>query len=199
YPETRATHSSDLDRDLGIALTQWPGVQQQRALAEQALPLLESSLKDWPNDVAGLEAKGLALRLADRPREALQVFQACLSHAPEDEFALLSAAETAAQLGQLDAANAYFRHTIALNPWIPAYHLEYARVLMQCHEWSKACAECKTGLRLDPMRLDLRQIQIECLLRQGDNVQARKEFADLLRFQPSEEAAWRRWFLQRLQ
>jgi len=111
YLESSGALGADLDRDLGIALTQWPGTQQQRALAEQALSLLESSLRNWPNDIAGMEAKGLALRLTGRPREALQAFQDCLSGEPEDEFALLSAAETSAQLGNLDAARSYFRHT----------------------------------------------------------------------------------------
>jgi len=105
--------------------------------------------------------------------------------------------ETKCELKGLKRSKA--RHTISLNPWMPAYRLEYARVLMQCHEWFKADEQCKRGLQLDPMRLDLRQIRIECLLHQGDKVQAREEFARLLRFQPPDEPALRRWFLQRLQ
>src|SRR5207249_352631 len=61
FPADLSSSEEEMDRDLGIALTEAARFHHEAQAAFQALKLLEPGLQRWPDDVLAWEAKGNAL------------------------------------------------------------------------------------------------------------------------------------------
>jgi hypothetical protein len=186
----------ELDRDLGIALIDLASKQPSKQLGKLALPLLESSLHRWPEDVLAWEAKGYALMLEGRAEETLAAFEATLARASGRERTLFGAALSAGQIGLRENSIKYWQRAIDVNPWNWEYHDELAKELAEGEDWPGAAAQCRNALRLNPAAWETRKLLVKCLLRQKEQKQARAEFDILLSFQPPDPEALRRWFAE---
>jgi tetratricopeptide (TPR) repeat protein len=196
HQELVGGQDQELDRDLGIALIDLASKKPSKELGKLALPLLEPSLRQWPEDVAAREAKGYALMLEGRGEEALAAFEATLATAPRRERTLFAAALLAGQMGLLEISVKYWQQAMEVNPWNWEYHDELAKELGEAQEWPAATAQCRQAIRLNPAAWETRKLLVKCLLRQKDQKQARTEFDILLGFQPPDLEALRRWFDQ---
>jgi Flp pilus assembly protein TadD len=185
-------------RDLGIALatlarnTGPPG----RPFAQKALPLLDEAVRTVPRDLDAGEARGWALVLLGRPKEALEAFEAVLAREPERENALGLAAQLAESQGKPDEALAHHRKVIELSPWVWGYRINLAEYLARRKDWAAALKEGEEALRLSPASPETRMLLIEALLHLGQRERAEREFQTLLVLRPEEEGRLRAWFAE---
>jgi Flp pilus assembly protein TadD len=190
--------AGEAGRDLGVALmdlasTNLPAQLREQS-ARQALPLLEEAVRLGPDDAPAWQARGYALWLQGRKEDALAALETTLQLAPRREEALMYAAGLAGQLGRDETALTYWRRLTTVNPYTVRAHVEIARLLALRQEWAEAREACHKALRLDPFHTAARQLLIESALRTGHSEEADSEFATLLRLNPRDEAALRRWF-----
>lgn len=186
-------------RALGIALLH-PASSSAGPLRKQfasaALPYLEAAVAATPDDVAAREGLGCGLCLQDRRQEGLAAFKAALALAPEREQTLEFAARAAKELGQDEAAGAFWESLLRLNPWHAQGHLELAQVLARRRQWAKGIDECGAALALNPFDVEARKLLIHCCTRHGDGERARVEFATLCALDPRHREELRRWFAE---
>jgi tetratricopeptide (TPR) repeat protein len=197
----KGTDRDDRSRDFGLALIDLAGLKMpssvRKRLAEHALPLLTASVRAWSEDVPARQGQGYALWLLDRTPEALTAMEAALEQAPEREEALVYTAAIAAQLGRTETAIEYWQRALRVNPWAARSHYELAKLLAQTRQWPRALVEASEAQSLNPFHVETRLLLIECLLGQGNKEGARVEFEAVLRFDPANAVALKRWFDQR--
>jgi predicted CXXCH cytochrome family protein len=188
----------EVSRDLGLALAELarhvPGME--RHVCPIALPLLQSAVQSWPEDVAAREGAAFVLWRLDRQAEALEAFEKVLETAPRRESTLTYAAVLASSLEQTRAAIAYWRRAVEVNPWVSQYHYQLARDLAQNREWAEAVGECETARKLNTASEEIRTLLISCYLRTGQREQARKELETLIAMKPADQEVLRRWFAE---
>jgi hypothetical protein len=181
------------ERDLGVALARLGFGHGAVPLGALALPRLNASLHERPDDTAAYHAKALALGLLGRHELALAADQAALAHAPRDEEALTGAANEAQAQGRQEDALAYWERVLAVNPHASLYHYELAQLRAGRQEWPQAIAEAQATLRLNPAHLSARKLLIRGLLGRGERAQARTEYEIFRGFQPPDLDAVRHW------
>jgi tetratricopeptide (TPR) repeat protein len=191
YEDRQDANSKELQRDLGIALAHQIMIQllNQRgvnatASGKRAASLLDNAVKDDPNDIKALEAKGQALALINRPEEALSVYEQVLQREPTREMALMGAAIVAQTTQRLELAASYWRRAVAVNPWQPDHRSNLVRLLMSLKAWGEAREQCDAWVRLDPASLEARIEYVRCLINDGRKAKAREEFAKVKRLAP---------------
>ena len=177
-------------RDVGVGLAityEWP------ESATEALPLLDAALLRRPDDATAWESKGIVLGRLRRRDEALAAFQTALAQEPNRESTLMHAAYQAGFAGRRDDAIAYWRRAVAINPWRELYHAELAILLSQVRDWRGAADESRAAIRLNPARVQTRQLLVRCELHLKNRDAARKEFQTLLGFDPPNRDELIRW------
>jgi Flp pilus assembly protein TadD len=189
----------DAGRDLGVALG-WAArsltasPQIARLAATQALPLLEATLRDRPDDLPAREALGHAFRFLDRPQDALRAFEEVLRREPGAEWTLLSSGRILARLQQFGPARSALDKAIAIDPWRSDYRRELARVCYQAGDWAGAIAACRAAIRLNPELVDARSLLVQVYLRSHQPEKADAEFRTLLCFFPAGREVWQQWY-----
>ena len=148
-------------RDVGVGLAL---CHEQPDSAAAALPLLEAALLRRPDDVTAWESKGIVLGRLGRREEALAAFRTALAQEPNRESTLMHAAFQATFARRRDDAIAYWRRVIAINPWRELYHAELAMLLSQVRDWRGATDESRAAIRLNPARVQTRQLLVRCEL-----------------------------------
>ncbi len=183
-------------RDLGLALAQLsgPGEASEDVDTHDAGALLDEAVKNFPDDAAAWEAKGQLAVYRNRLADGLAAFEACLAVAPGRERALLGAAWTAQNLGKADAALAYWRRAVAVDPWSALARGNLAALLAARGEWGEARTQCDEWVRLRPENTDARKLRIRCLLQVGDRAGSEAELTTLKGLQPGSEADLDFWF-----
>jgi Flp pilus assembly protein TadD len=199
HKELVRSDDPDVARDQALALVRLAesGFEDRagrRRLLGSALPLLETALLQAPVDVPAWEAKGFALWLLDRKKEALADLEHALALAPDREESLVYMASFSGLLGRHEDAIATWRRAIVVNPWPAGYHYDLARELTLCQQWHAAEAESRATLERNPFHLEARQLLVASLLQQGDRLAARQEFDRLLALGPPDAVGLRRWF-----
>jgi Flp pilus assembly protein TadD len=187
-------------RDRGLAfvyLTTQP-LPGSHALAPVGLALLEKSLSTSPEDVAAWEAKGTALAVQGRPKEAMAAFETALAKAPKRESTLDFAAELAEKMGRATDAITYLKRLRVVNPWMWEYRYRLCRLLAQRREWQSALDEGDAALRLNLTNEPTRILVVLCCLRCGKEDRARYELQTLLALNPRKERALRAWFTEQM-
>jgi predicted CXXCH cytochrome family protein len=182
---------AEAQRDVGVGLAMcddWP------PSAAAALPLLEAALLGRPDDVAAWESKGIVLGRLGRREESMAAFRAALAQEPNREQTLMHAAYQAVFAGRREEAIAYWRRLIAINPGREIYHAELANLLSQVRDWRGAADESRAAIRLNPARVQMRQLLVRCELYLKNPEAARKEFQTLLGFDPPNRDELVRWF-----
>ncbi len=181
---------AEAERDVGVGLAlrdEWPDS------AAAALPLLEAALLGRPDDVTAWESKGIVLGRLGRREEALAALRTALAQEPNRESTLMHAAYQATFAGRREDAIAYWRRVIAINPWRELYHSELAILLSQVRDWRGATDESRAAIRLNPARIQMRQLLVRCELHLKNPEAARKEFQTLLGFDPPNRDELIRW------
>jgi Tfp pilus assembly protein PilF len=176
-------------RDLGVALARGGPDDARRAL-----PHLEAALAARPDDVLAWEAKGFALDQLGRLEQGLDAFQEALVRQPDNEAAVIGAANLAARAGRLEEAIPYWRRAIAINPWRSDYHRDLAIGCFNHRDWPAAAAACRDALRLNPTDLKTRRLLVRCELHLRNLEAARAEFQTLLQCNPPDREELIRWF-----
>ena len=162
--------------------------------AAAALPLLEAALLRRPDDVTAWESKGIVLGRLGRREESLAAFRTALAQEPKRESTLMQAAYQASFAGRREESIAYFRRLIAINPWRELYHAELANLLAQVRDWRGATEESRAAIRLNPARIQTRQLLVRGELHLKNPEAARKELQTLLEFDPPNRDELIRWF-----
>jgi predicted CXXCH cytochrome family protein len=196
-----ASQDAIISRARGLALTRWAesgrADQPSRSrLTKEALPLLDEAVKNFPDDVATLRARGYALWQQNRHEEAGASFQAGLRLAPENETTLIYAASLAAEMGQVDQAVGLWQRAVQINPWTARSHFELARLFIIREEWASAVDESREVLRLNPFHTEARKILIVCYQQMRDPQNARAEFRRLMELNPPNPQMLQQWFDQ---
>jgi hypothetical protein len=196
-PEERRAGARDEGLALEFAAQELGGAPPlARLAATQALPLLESAVRERPDDLPARESLGYALGILDRLPEARKAYEAVLRIEPRRESALPYLARTLGALQRPDLAAEALRQSIAVNPWRADYHLALARNCAQARDWLGAIAACRQAIRLNPELHEARSMLVHCYVASGEADQADAEFLILLELQPASRDLWRRWYAQ---
>src|SRR5262249_43388006 len=151
-----------------------------------AFPLLANAVEADPQDIPAWDSLVFAKCIQNQPQEALKVVEAALAKSPGRERILHSAVRLAMQLGQTDAAIAYARRLLEVNPWDPSYHFDFAKLMGSRAGWEKTIRECRAVLRLEPSYVPARLLLISSELAGGHPDRAQKEFELLMAMRPPE-------------
>lgn len=189
----------DAARDIGVAqgwaargLKSSPQVAKLAAI--QALPLLESAVREHPDDLDAREFLGHALEILGRGEDAVRSFEEITRIEPNRELALRSAGRLLMSLHRPELARKKFESAIAINPWRAHYRLAHANACSQAREWQAALAACQDALRLNPEMIEARSLLIKCYLQSHQSEPADAEFQILLRFYPASREVWQKWY-----
>ncbi|HEY7310723.1 MAG TPA: tetratricopeptide repeat protein [Gemmataceae bacterium] len=190
----------EMNRDLGIALARSMSKYKGRAQARgpDAAALLDAALRNDPEDIPALLAKGRVLMGQGRSEPALAAYRSVLRLAPEEESALVGAASLTQNMGRLEESLDYWRRAIAVNPEMAMYRMNLTRLLAFAKRWDEAREHCPDWIRLDPRNVEARKIWITCLIREGNKDAARAEFARIQALKPANFADLRIWFAQQM-
>jgi hypothetical protein len=157
-------HDPEQARDLGIALVQaiFQGKLDPLSCSVSPLGLLEQAVQFDADDVDAWEARGGALLLQMRFREALASFETVLALSPRRERSLIQAAHLAQQLQQGERARRYGQRAVDVNPWMPGYRKNLALLLAEQHDWEGCGRQCEAWLQLDPLNTEARALWRTC-------------------------------------
>jgi tetratricopeptide (TPR) repeat protein len=162
------------DRGVGLARLASAGKGDPIRFAGRALELL-AERQVSPGDVAAVEARGHALIVLGRTKEALAAFEEILELAPRRETALHMAALLAQRAGLREKALEYWRRVVAVNPWGADYRANLATLLVHSRAWEEAHDHTRTWVRLDPASRAARELWIRCLRQKGDHESAKAQ------------------------
>lgn len=197
YP---AEDEAEVQRDLALALVEM--MKHNEASPElysaSAESLLDSAVRRDADDVPAWEALGSTRMMRHHGPEALAALENVLCRDPNRETALSAAATLAWNVGRREESLAYWRRTIAVNPWLPAYRRSLTQLLLHLQQWDEAWSSLRAWRRLEPMSLEARQTWIKLLLSEGKTSEAHKEFARLEALNPPGLASFRKWFNERM-
>jgi Flp pilus assembly protein TadD len=143
-----------------------------------------------PDDYDALHARGIALWMQGRERDATTALDQLLLRSPQHETLLRDAATLATQLQRPEALG-YWQRAVAINPWRWEHHQGLATACAQGRDWPNAVAACRKALSLNPAALDVRRLLIICLVESGNLAQARTELETLLAFNPPDKEGLR--------
>jgi predicted CXXCH cytochrome family protein len=194
----------DAARDMGVALG-WAArnlrasPQVSRVAAMQGLSLLESAVRDRPDDIYAGESLGHIYAILGRPDDALRAFEGVLRIEPRQELALRSAGRVLARLKRPDLARSAMQKAISVNPWQSQYHLALANICCQVGDWPAAIVAARDAIRLNPELFEARSLLVQCYLRSHELDKADAEFTVLLRFHAASREVWRQWYVQQKQ
>src|SRR5262249_2351949 len=118
------------------------------------------------------------------PADAMSCFETVLHAAPRREATLSCAAQVATILGNKDRARSYWQQAIAVNPQSCAYHTQLGWLYADKKDWPKALAECREGLRINPLSIETRMLSIAYYLENGPKEEARSEFEKFMLLDP---------------
>jgi tetratricopeptide (TPR) repeat protein len=192
----------DAGRDMGVALIEVASrlmsgaTPLAKVAAARAVPLLESAVRDRPDDLRAREALGYALGVLDRPEDALRTYREVLRVDPDCEVSLRASGRVLARLQRPDQAREPLRRLVAVDPWRSDYRLAMAGACAQAGDWPGAVAACREALRLNPELLEARSLLIQGYLGSGERAKADAEFQVLLKFYPASRDVWRQWYQQ---
>ncbi|HZY87379.1 MAG TPA: tetratricopeptide repeat protein [Gemmataceae bacterium] len=215
-PERRPVHAADLDRaafadfyrdrfprgdpqaerNLGMGLVKMmhAGLLQPQRHGGRAVLLLESALGQFPQDAELRASKAQALALLGRPADALPDARAALAKRPGDWRLLALAADGAQAEGQTEAALAYWREAVRINPGLPEYQASLVALLLRAGQLDEARTRCQRLLEIDPFNLSGLQAWVGFLLREGKKAEAERAFAVLRRLRPPDLEKREEWF-----
>jgi Tfp pilus assembly protein PilF len=187
-------------RDLGMAIYQLTlhGMPLTGPDGEFAIGLLNKSLRDCPGDLDAWEAKGKILQTLRRPTAALDAFESLLKQAPRHEGALVTLGTINRDLRRPDAALAYWRRAVEVNPWVPEYQKNLVLHLADCNAWKELSPHCQKWLQLDPASPEARQLWVQCLIKKGRRDEARAEFAKIRALRPPNLGKLEAWFAEQM-
>jgi tetratricopeptide (TPR) repeat protein len=189
----------ELARDLGLALVE---LAKERSavsgqLAGTAIEYLDRAVKRGPEDAAAWEARGKALLVRGKGREALESCERALALAPGREESLAEAARSAEQLGDRPGALAYWLRLRAVGPRASSPRFEVARLRSLSGDWEGTARECRELLQSNPAHINARLLLVAYHLETGDRAKARAEFDAVLALRPADPDAMRRWFAEK--
>ncbi|MFO0909990.1 MAG: tetratricopeptide repeat protein [Isosphaeraceae bacterium] len=195
-PDERA----DAQRDMGVALSTagWFVRSSARSeatqLGQRAIPLLEPAVMRDPGDVPAREALGVARALSGQFDAALKAFEEVTQRVPGQESSLRSQALLLTDLNRPAEAARVWRQAIALDPWRSDYHAGLALTAYRSSDWASAVNACRSGLKRNPARTELRSLLVQALLRAGKPDEADAEFAHVLSLNRAGREVWIDWY-----
>jgi tetratricopeptide (TPR) repeat protein len=192
-----SAQAQEFERNLGIALVMAADGQRiGREELRDALGMLERAVARDPGDVPAQEACALALSSQGRHAESLRMLETVLARHPRREFALVNAATEAKHLGRIDLAIDYWKRAAAVNPTQVRYQVSLARTCLDARSWEDCATAARAALALQPSSPQSRQYLVRALLGLKKIAEAEAEFATLMRMDPPDPDALRRWFTE---
>jgi hypothetical protein len=164
YRDRFDRHDPEQARDLGIALIQATFQSQLDLLPYTVSPLalLEQAVRSDTDDLDAWEARGGALLMQMRFREALASFEVVLARSPRRERPLIQASVLAGHLHQRELARHYGQQAVDVNPWMPGYRKNLALLLAEQQDWGGCRQQCEAWLQLDSMSMEARALWLKC-------------------------------------
>jgi hypothetical protein len=167
----------ELERDLGIVLSDLAATRRDPGLARQAQARLTAALARVPGDVEALDALATVLRTVERPTDALAKLNEVLALAPRRESTLLHAAQSAGRVDHFDDALAYLQRVCEVNPNYSLYYALQAEALAGKRDWQSSVDQARAALKLNPAQREYRKLLLRSLLQLGEKTDARRELA----------------------
>jgi hypothetical protein len=164
YRDRLDPHDPEQARDLGIALilATFQGQLDLPSYTVSPLALLEQAVRSDTDDVDAWEARGGALLMQMRVREALASFEAVIARSPRRERSLIQASVLAGQLHQRELARRYGQQAVDVNPWMPSYRKNLALLFAEQQDWEGCRQQCEAWLQLDSMSTEARALWLKC-------------------------------------
>ena len=121
-----------------------------RRAAARAVPLLETAVRDRPDDLRARDSLGYALGMLDRLEDARRVYEEVLRIEPNRELVLPYLARTLSGLRRPDLAAETLREVIAVNPWRSDYRLTLAQNCCQGRRLGRCRGSLSRGAPAQP-------------------------------------------------
>jgi hypothetical protein len=190
----------ELTRDLALALLRvsMSGEGDPRWLQTQALGFFQKLMPYFPDDIELWSATARILELQGQGQPALAAWKTILSKQAHNEDALVGAARLSRSVGELNAAVEYWQSAVKASPWRAVYRANLVSALADAGNWQEALEHSRVWLELDPASAEARRYRITCLLRVGQEQQARAQFSALLVLVPGETDRLDAWFAQQV-
>jgi predicted CXXCH cytochrome family protein len=187
-PEVSGDRGSD--RDLALALFQRAegNAGNRRTLwlgLEKAGTLLETTVRDDPEDMIAWEGLGKVRRWLGRKEAALAAVEKALSLAPQREETLVALARLTTEMDRHAEARTAWTKVLAVNPWFADYHYELQKLLVQDKDWQAAAEQGRAVQRLNPFVPEAQALLVETYLAMGRREDARAECAKLRVLSPA--------------
>lgn len=186
-------------RDRGVALARvldrgGQSPTDAARLLAQGQTLLQAALGRAANDVDGWLAYGGLLMADGYVKEAIAALARAVALAPNHEEVLERLAHLEEKRGQAEAALAYRRRLIQVNPYEPGYRQGLAAALARQNDWAGVDEQVTAWLRLDPTSVPARQARVLALWHRGDRQEATRLFDALRELRPANLADLETWF-----
>jgi tetratricopeptide (TPR) repeat protein len=154
--------------------------------AAEGVPLLQTAVKDSPDDAQAHFNLAVALNQTGRKEEALDEFTNAIKLAPEFFEAHAAMALTLLETGRPAGAVQHFREAVRLKPDLPGIRMNLANALMQSGNHAEAIKEYDEALRIDPNNAGTHNSLAVALQKENRINEAIVHYESALRLQPDD-------------
>ncbi len=199
-PGLHAPPEEERERDWAIAAGR---VGASTAEAESARSFaaerLSAAVRRWPDDAAAWTALAGVRGAAGDRAGAVQAARAAVTADPRSETALGRLALEARLAGALDTALPAADELVRMNPTSLAHRLDRAEIYLQRRDWSRAEADVRAALAIQPLHWKARLYLAVCRHQQADPAGALDEVKVATGLMPERlRAAYMRWYREQI-
>jgi tetratricopeptide (TPR) repeat protein len=144
-------------------------------MALEAVAPLQNWLKSAPDDLAAIEALGMALLMGRETNAAIETWEAGLKQNPQHEDLLRRLMFECQDHGQNDLAIEYGRRLVEVNPWYHDYWGRLAHLLGQEGEFEAGIEAAERSLEICPSNPAIRGWLVEAYEQTGDSERAAEQ------------------------
>jgi tetratricopeptide (TPR) repeat protein len=166
---------AELERARALFLVREAGRANNPAMALDAVAPLEDWLERAPDDLAAIEALGIALEMGREINAAVAVWERGLELDPNHEDILRRLMFVCHDHGQTDLGIEYARRLVALNPWYHDYWGRLAHMLGQQGEFEEGIQAAVRALEILPSNGAIRGWLVEAYQEVGDEERAAEQ------------------------
>jgi tetratricopeptide (TPR) repeat protein len=159
---------------------------------DQACHLLETSLKDHPQDAKAHLLLGKIYTLQGRRTDAIQQFTKAIELQPNSATAYDTLGTALNRFAEFDLARKAFEQAITLDPNFAQAHLNLAMSLAQVSDSAGATEQLQTAIRLQPSSSVAASAHylLAKILADQDGQRAMDELTAATRIEPRKQEAW---------
>ena len=163
----------------------------QEGKIDEAIPLLESVLKEAPEVIDAYYTLGNCLYKKREFKKAAEYYRTTLAKRPDHDYAMIGLADTLVAEGRIDEAVAGYEHFLKLDPANAQIIYRLAQVQLDANRDDAAAANFKKTLEVEPKTARAEVGLAIVAFRRGDSASAKAALARAIAIDP--KARWARF------